>query len=596
MGGKRRRLCSFVLQQRAGFGAAAAVGAVLAAAAPAHAVTPPPEDPFYVAPAGFASASPGTVFRTRQVTVEEGTVPITGPAYTAYQLLYRSNSATGEPLANVTTLIVPTGAAPAGGRNLVSVQDAEDSVDPDCAPSYQLQVGENAPNGDRDGNLAAEMSLATTALAQGEDVVIPDAEGPQSEYLADAMEGHAVLDSIRAAERFVPAELDGAKTKVAMIGYSGGASDTAAANELQPAYAPELTITAVAAGGVPAGTYENFQYLNGSIGAGVLMAVSIGIDRAYPALNLYSYLNAAGQAFAKQASTGCATSVFASPYTNFNTWTTQPNVFKLPAVQQVIAENALGHTYPKAPTFYYNAIHDELVWIKPLDELVGYYCAHGSPIDYFRDPVAQEHIEALQDFIPLAESYVDERFAGDPVPDTCGAPANSGPPPGRPAPAGCPRATGRLAGRRLGLIRLGMTRAEARRAYRHSSDRGRRYEDFFCLTPIGIRVGYASPKLLRRLPARQRRQVRGRVVWVSTANASYSLRGVRPGMRLASAAKRARVGRGFHVGANWWYFVPGHAANGLLKVRRGLVEEIGLADRTLTRGRAAQRRFVQSFS
>src|SRR4029077_20888027 len=157
---------------------------------------------------------------------------------------------------------------------------------------YQLQVGENAPNGDRDGNLMAELSLAETALAQGNAVAIPDAEGPDSEYLADAMEGHAVLDSIRAVEQFKPAEVSGTKTPVAMIGYSGGASDTAAANELQPAYAPELNLVAVAAGGVPAGTYENFQYLDGSIGAGVLMAVSIGIDRAYPELDLYSYLNA----------------------------------------------------------------------------------------------------------------------------------------------------------------------------------------------------------------------------------------------------------------------------------------------------------------
>lgn len=574
-----------------------ALGATLVVfAAQAAAATPPPDDPFYAAPAGFASAPPGTVFRSRQVTVQLGPAPLTGPSYTGYQLLYRTSSATDQPLANVTTLIVPTGTAPAGGRRLVSVQDAEDSLDPDCAPSYQLQVGENAPNGDRNGNLAAESSLATTALAQGEDVVIPDAEGPDSEYLADAMEAHAVLDSIRAVERFTPAEVDGAKTEVAMVGYSGGASDTAAANEFQPAYAPELHVVAIAAGGVPVGNYENFQYLNGSIGAGALMAVSIGIDRAYPALDLYSYLNAQGRAFATQASTGCATSIFASPYTNFNSWTTQPNVFLLPNVQRIIAENALGHTAPTAPTFYYNAIHDELVWIKPLDQLVAYYCGRGAPIDYFRDPVAQEHIEALHDFIPLAEAYLSERFAGDPVPDTCGAPANAGPPPSRPAPSGCPHAAGTLHGRRLGLIRLGMTRAQARRAYQHNSDRHKRYEDFFCLTPIGIRVGYASPKLLRALPAGQRRRVRGRVVWASTANGFYSLRGVRPGMRLALAAARLRVGRGIHVGLNWWYFARGGAANGLLKVRRGIVEEIGIATQQLTASLAQQRRFVHSFS
>ena len=570
--------------------------AVTIAPAPAHAaVTPPQSDPFYTAPAGFAAAPPGTVFRSRQVMVSFGPAPVTGPAYTAYQLLYRTNSATGQPLANVTTVIVPSGSPPAGGRKLVSVQDAEDSLDPDCAPSYQLQVGENAPNGDHNGNLAAESSLATAELAAGYDVVIPDAEGPDSEYLADAMEGHAVLDSIRAVERFSAADLDGSKTPVAIIGYSGGASDSAAANELAPSYAPELQIVAVAAGGVPAGNYENFEYLNGSLGAGTLMAVSIGIDRAYPALNLYSYLNAAGQAFAKQASTGCASAIFAAPYTNFNSWTTQPNVFLRPSIQQVIAENALGHAAPAAPTFYFNVIHDELVWIKPLDQLVAYYCAHGARIDYFRDPVTQEHIQGLQDFVPLAEAYLSQRFAGDSVPDTCGAPANAGPPPGRPAPAGCPQATGRLRDGRLGMLRLGMTRAQARGAYRRSAGRRARFEDFFCLTPIGLRVGYASPRLLRGLPPRERPSVRGRVVWASTANGFYSLRGVRPGMRLALVAARLHAGRPFHIGLNWWYFAPGARASGLLKVRHGIVEEVGIADAALTHGRRAQRAFLESF-
>jgi len=577
----------------------AALGAM--AATPAMAVTPPQNDPFYAAPGGLASAPAGTVLRSRQVMVELGPAPLTGSSFTAYQLLYRSNDATANPVANVTTVIVPRGADPAGGRKLVSIQDAEDSLDPDCAPSYQLQVGEMAPNGDHNGNLAAETSLVSNELALGYDVAIPDAEGPDSEYIVSGMEGHATLDSIRAAEGFAPAELGGVKTPVALIGYSGGASDTAAANELQPAYAPELNIVAVAAGGVPVGNEDNIKYLNGSVGAGVLMGVSIAVNRAYPQLDLFSLLNAKGKAFAKQVSTGCATSIFASPYTNFNTWTTVPNVFELPRVQRIIAENALGHATPTAPTFYYNAIKDELVWIKPLDQLVDYYCSHGARIDYFRDPAAQEHIEALGDFVPLAENYVSSRFAGSPVPDTCGSPANAAPssgtappPPARPR-SGCPRATGRLHGRRLGRLMLGMTRARAHHVYRHSSNRGRRYKDFFCLSPSGVRVGYASPKLLRTLPLHDRRRLHGRVVWISTANPYYSLRGIRPGSRLAVATRRLHLGKGFHVGANWWYFGPNRQSTALLKVRHGYVEEIGIAIKALTQGRRSQLRFITSF-
>ena len=59
--------------------------------------------------------------------------------------------------------------------------------------------------------------------------------------------------------------------------------------------------------------------------------------------------------------------------------------------------------------------------------------------------------------------------------------------------AKCPAATGKLSGTTLGLVRLGMARAQARRAYTKSSNRGKKYEDFFCLTPIGVRVGTARP-------------------------------------------------------------------------------------------------------
>lgn len=82
---------------------------------------------------------------------------------------------------------------------------------------------------------------------------------------------------------------------------------------------------------------------------------------------------------------------------------------------------------------------------------------------------------------------------------------------------------------------------------------------------------------------------------VLTANRRYRLRGVRPGSRLAPVARRLRVGRPFHVGRNDWYFVTRGAANGILKVRHGMIEEVGLADKALTTGRARRRRFINSF-
>jgi hypothetical protein len=125
-----------------------------------------------------------------------------------------------------------------------------------------------------------------------------------------------------------------------------------------------------------------------------------------------------------------------------------------------------------------------------------------------------------------------------------------------------------------------MTRAQAESAFVASSTRGHANMDFFCLTPNGIRVAYAADQ----------------VVIALTANASYALRGVRPGTRLAGVARRLGATLGITIGTNTWYLIPDGAGRGVLKVQHGVIEEIGVATRRLTGSRAAARRFLTSFS
>lgn len=119
-----------------------------------------------------------------------------------------------------------------------------------------------------------------------------------------------------------------------------------------------------------------------------------------------------------------------------------------------------------------------------------------------------------------------------------------------PKVSGCPAATGRLSGATLGLVRLGMARKQVLREYTHSSNRGFTYKEFFCLTPYGVRVGFASPKLLSTLPARERRLLAGRVVWASTDNARYAIGRVRAGATLAAAEQTLPHGYLFRVGGH----------------------------------------------
>ncbi len=160
----------------------------------------------------------------------------------------------------------------------------------------------------------------------------------------------------------------------------------------------------------------------------------------------------------------------------------------------------------------------------------------------------------------------------------------------------CPGATGKLDGTTLGLVKLGMTRKQARSKYKHSSDRGKKYEDFFCLTPIGVRVGYASPKLLDTLPKAKRGKFKNRVIWASTSSAFYTLKGVRAGATIKAASRKLKTGKPFHIGKNIWYLASNGSSTAVLKVRQGIVEEIGIGDKALTTGHKAQRNFLNSFS
>lgn len=392
----------------------AVVLGVLLAPARAGAVESPATDPFYVAPADLAEARPGTILRTRTVEVE-----IAGVERSADQLLYRTADALGRPVAGATTVLVGDGEAPAGGRNLVSLQDATNSADPTCHPSHQLQIGS-----ENNRNLQAETALiARPLLAGGTTVVVPDHLGPNPQYIVKDMEGKATLDGIRAALRHEPAELSGRDTPVALVGYSGGAHGSASANELHPAYAPELNLVGVAAGGVPVADRATFDYIDGGVGTGVLIGVSIGIDRAFPSFGLQDLLNERGKALAKRFEKGCSSSVFGAPFTRLDDYTVVPDVIDLPRIAGIVRRNALGHATPVAPTFFYHGVTDELVWVEPVDDLVAAYCADGATMDYVRDPAGVEHIQALANFVPLAQAYIADRFAGRPAPRSCREPA-----------------------------------------------------------------------------------------------------------------------------------------------------------------------------
>jgi hypothetical protein len=158
----------------------------------------------------------------------------------------------------------------------------------------------------------------------------------------------------------------------------------------------------------------------------------------------------------------------------------------------------------------------------------------------------------------------------------------------------CPQPSGQLSGTTLGPITLGLTRTRARRTLPRFKPRSY-HTDNFCLSGgWGIRVGYASARLLGSTHTRQA-AISGRVVLALTANPFYTLDEVKPGTRLVGAAHRLKLGKVIQLGVNDWYVIPGATSNGVLKVRHGIIQEIGITNKRLTATRAAQTRLLISF-
>jgi pimeloyl-ACP methyl ester carboxylesterase len=309
----------------------------------------------------------------------------------------------------VATVIVPLAAPPAGGRPLLSYQPAEDTLSRDCASSYEI----------RQGKMPELPEAMVPLLKDGAALVVPDYEGPESQWVAGVQAGHAVLDAIRATERFVPADLDGAKTHVAVWGYSGGAQATAWAAELQPRYAPELDLVASAHGAAPYVLRKTVAYLDGSPYAGILLAAVVGMGRAYPEMRLDEMFNEAGRAMKANVSDQCIEQFAAEyPGARLDDFTRVPNAKDLPNISRVIDADDLGHRTPEAATYLYQSTTDELEPVAGADAIVENYCRRGVAVQYVRAP-AGEHIEFQIRGAPAAAAYIADRFAGKPAPNTC---------------------------------------------------------------------------------------------------------------------------------------------------------------------------------
>ncbi|GHG32690.1 MULTISPECIES: lipase family protein [Amycolatopsis] len=364
----------------------------------------PPDDTFYVPPSPLPAGRPGDVIRWRPSNA--------GPRHAsvdAWQVMYLSTNALGQPDAVTGTVLVPKTADRATAP-IVAFAPGTHGPAFACTPSKMIDIG-----------AFYEQPGLDDLLDAGYAVAVPDYEGyqpaPKTTYVVGRSEGPAVIDAVRAAQRLGAAGLS-TSAKVVFRGYSQGGGAAAWAGELQPSYAPELNLVGVAAGGVPADLVQVTLQLDGKFGFGVFAYALLGLDQAYPELQLDSFLSDNGRAKLAEMKQSACTFELLTTYANqkIADYTTGPGYIK-PAWVARLNENKLGGTPPRVPVFLYHATGDQLVQFAQADSLHKTYCAAG--VQETWKTYDTDHITLVYTGNADVLAFVRDRIAGKPATANC---------------------------------------------------------------------------------------------------------------------------------------------------------------------------------
>ncbi|MEO6918212.1 MAG: lipase family protein [Collimonas sp.] len=385
-------------------------------------------DPFYTYTGStpLSSLPLGTVLKQR--TVNYHVAGILLPVKVT-QLLYRTNNAQKQAVVNVTSVIKSTSLFPNG--HAISYQSAYDSLNPQDEPSRVIA-------GDRSlgGLLYSGESVALAPiLAAGYNVIVPDTEGQTADFPVGPEEGMTTLDSIRAVFNSPSIGMT-PSSKIALIGYSGGAIATDWAAQLAPTYAPDVNkrLVGAAFGGLLIDPMHNLSYVDGSIvWGGVAPAAMVGLARAYN-IDLTPYLNSDGVALFNTIQNQSLIQIL-PPNLGLH-WTTlfkpqyASDLNSIPDVVRMVNNvNAGLIGEPTIPIYFtqgsvgilngtFNPLPGDGVMLAgDARTLAQQFCASGTSVQYTEPPF--EHAATAVVWAAGMLPWIYERFLGIPASDNC---------------------------------------------------------------------------------------------------------------------------------------------------------------------------------
>jgi len=378
------------------------------AAAAGTTVTPRPGPPptfdgtgdFYAAPDPLPPADPGTLIRTQAITPKDYDNKV------VLRVMYHSRDAENRDVATTGTIVYPNpgsaaAPAPSAGYPVVSFAHGSTGLGSKCAPSRA-----NAGVG----------SFGVEGIAVAADFIGLGPTGQHHAFMSGPAEGHSVIDIVRAVRNLADAH---AGTRWAAVGFSQGGHASLFAGEQAKSYAPELDLVGVAVAAPPSNLDETYPGDVAGIAAVTKVMTVFGLAVDHPGLVPRDYATPELLAASDAVQAGCVQdltmAVAAVPLDKH--WTRDPYTTEPAAA--IVRANSPGLHPAAAPILIVQGSTDVFVVPARTDALFAELCAQRATVDLRRFEGVGHDENLLKLAKPEFTSWLGDRFAGRPAPDTC---------------------------------------------------------------------------------------------------------------------------------------------------------------------------------